>query len=108
MARQRGIRSPSLTRGITKWRWLKPAPTCQKNHFGRGEKGQSTILDRFGARRTRLAWPLGSKSLGRDRRTDGRSRWRGNQTHAPPGRTKMAKRAAKDINLFVAKSRLTA
>src|SRR5580692_706371 len=60
-------------------------------HQGRnqkGGKGQSTILDRFGARSTRLAWPLGWKSLGRDRRTDARSRWRGNQTHAPPARTK--------------------
>ncbi len=44
------------------------------------KRGQSTILDRFGARPTRLAWPLGWKSLGRDRRTDGRFRWRGNQT----------------------------
>jgi hypothetical protein len=59
----------------------------EKKQHGR-ERGQSTILDRFGARPTRLAWPLGWKSLGRDRRTDGQSRWRGNQTHAPPRRTK--------------------
>src|SRR5271166_4268104 len=64
--------------------------SCLLSSPGKGsrERGQSTILDRFGARPTRLAWPLGWKSLGRDRRTDGRSRWRGNQTHAPPGRTK--------------------
>src|SRR5271166_6339004 len=62
---------------------MGPSPEARQ-----AKRGQSTILDRFGARPTRLAWPLGWKSLGRDRRTDGRSRWRGNQTHAPPGRTK--------------------